>query len=92
LFILSLSGVSELCQGKAPKLMEIRLQGLNALRVKLIEAACTSGAVHDEASLFEHLEVLRNCRPAHWEFTRKLADGARASPEAFENGPPRWVA
>jgi hypothetical protein len=91
-FVLSFSGVLELCQGKAPELMKIYLQGLKTLGVKLIEPACADRIVNDKASLFEHLEMLRDCGPAHWEFARKLTNSAGASPEALENGPPSWVA
>jgi hypothetical protein len=72
--------------------MEIYLQGMKPLRVQLIEPPCAHRVVHDKASLLKHLEVLGDCWPAHWELTRKLTNSTRASPEAFENGPPSWVA
>jgi hypothetical protein len=65
---------------------------LKALGVKLIESACTDSAIHDKASLFEHLEMLRDRGPAHWEFTGEFTNSARASPKAFKNGPPSGVA
>jgi hypothetical protein len=72
--------------------MEICLQGLKTLRIKLVEPACADGLIHDKASLFQHLKMLRDRWSADWEFTREFTNSTGTSPEAFKNGPPSGVA
>jgi hypothetical protein len=75
-----------------PEPVEISTQCGKAGRVHDINATSSFRAVGDKTGIFEHPQVLRDCRAANWEVASKLAHGTWAFYKAFENGAPGAVA
>ena len=61
-----------------PGLVQPLAQRAQAVRVDVVDAARAFGAIDDEPSLLQDLEMLRDGGAAHRKGTRELANGRRA--------------
>jgi hypothetical protein len=71
--------------GLIPEPVEVLAQGVDPVRVELVDAAVAGRPVDHEARVLEHLEVLRDRGPADRQLTRELADGRRTVRQPLED-------
>src|SRR5262249_46231812 len=76
----------------APEALELAAKRAETVRVELIDAVLSRAAVDDEARILQHLQVLRDGRPADRQLARELGDGLRPPGQPLEDGPPGRVA
>lgn len=75
-----------------PHLVKMFAQAGHALRVQGVKPPCSGLCVHYQPCILKHLQVLRNCRPAHRHSAGQLIHGQRAGRELLEDCHPRGIA
>jgi hypothetical protein len=75
-----------------PETLELGAKRAYARRVELVDPAGPGGPVHHQPRPLEHLEVLRDGRPADRQPTGKLSDRPRPVRETLEDRAPRRIA
>jgi hypothetical protein len=68
-----------------PHLVEVRAQPGHAFRVELIESPGSGAAIHNEARILEHLEMLRDRGTGDRHGVGKLVDGKRPGSQLLKD-------
>ena len=75
-----------------PEVVEVAAQQAQPLGVELIDASGADSLVDDQPGVLEHLQVLRDGRPADGQLAGELADRARSLAQVLEDRPPGRIA
>jgi hypothetical protein len=81
----------ERSKSAVPESVEVAAHHLQTARVYPVDAAGPLSLVRHEASLLQHLEVLRHCRARHREALRELPHVTGSIREALEDLPSSGV-
>jgi hypothetical protein len=79
-------------QRAAPELVEVSPELAETILIHLVDATVARGPVDHQAGLLQHLEVLRDGRPANRQPAGDLTDRARAASDALKDLPSRPIA
>lgn len=72
-------------QRLSPKLIEVRAQRIEGLRIERIQTSGSSGSIRDEVGALEHAQMLGNRRSTHREVTGQFAHRQGAAEQARKN-------
>src|SRR4029450_8088917 len=72
-------------KGFCPEPVELGAKRIHAVRVELVDATGADGAVDHQPGLLQHLEMLRDGRPADRQPVRELADRLRTLGQTLED-------
>src|SRR5690606_34260961 len=76
----------------APEPIELGTQLSDPIRIQVVDAAGSVAPIAHEASVLEHLQMLRDGRPADRQPGGELPDGTRSCRETLEDRAARWIA
>ena len=71
-----------------PEAVEFGPKHCQPIRVDLVDALLAGSFVDDETGVLQHLQMLRDRRPADGQLTGQLADRAGVLDQPLENRPP----
>src|ERR1700687_5935682 len=87
-----LDGRGEGRQRGVPHLVQVLAHGSDSRWVNAIDPTSPFCSIGDQPRPLEHLQVLGDGRPAHWQRVCQLTYRPRSSNQSLEDGASGWIA